>query len=59
MEYPELNEYYIGVDGKWNFLMVYTPNKKDLGGSLAYKKDLDRFYDVEEELKRKVIDTLE
>ncbi|HRV56189.1 MAG: hypothetical protein KDD16_12445 [Mangrovimonas sp.] len=59
MEYQNIDEYYIGVDGKWNLLMVKTPYVSDLGGDFADLSDLYTFYDeFENELVRKRNDTL-
>lgn len=41
----EIEEYYILLEGKWNTLLVYTPEKSDLGGRFANEKLLLPFYD--------------
>lgn len=54
MEYEGIDEYFIGVDGKWNMLMVKTPYVSDLNGSFANNSDLYSFYEeFEGELVRK------
>ena len=45
LEYPNIDEYYIGVDGKWNMLMVKTPYVSELDGDFADHKNLYPFYD--------------
>lgn len=41
-----IDEYYIGVEGKWNTVLVKTPTDEDLGGRFADKYKLLPFYDV-------------
>lgn len=43
-----VNEYYIGVEGKWNTVLVKTPTDADLGGRFADKSILLPFYDNKE-----------
>lgn len=38
-------DYYIGVRGKWNFVVVYTPILSDMDGSFASEDLLYDFYD--------------
>jgi len=39
-----IDEYYIGVEGKWNTILVQTPTDEDLGGTFADKNKLLPFY---------------
>jgi len=39
-----INAYYIGVEGKWNTVLVKTPTESDLGGRFADKNKLLPFY---------------
>lgn len=48
---------YIGVDGKWNMLLVKTPQGSDLGGKFADSKLLLPFYDTKLKIKEKNQDT--
>lgn len=40
----DINELYIGVEGRWNTILVKTPTDADLGGRFADKKKLLTFY---------------
>lgn len=44
-----INEYYIGIEGKWNTVLVKTPIDSDLGGRFADKYKLLPFYGENEE----------
>lgn len=44
LENMEEAQYYIAVEGKWNTVLVYTPNERDLGGNFASEKYLFNFY---------------
>ncbi len=46
-----ITEYYIGVDGNWNMLMVKTPTYENLKGKFADKEKLTPFYFVTDSLK--------
>ena len=39
-----IEEYYIGVEGKWNTLLIKTPTDEDLSGKFADKYKLLSFY---------------
>lgn len=39
-----VDQYYIGVEGKWNTVLVKTPTEEDLGGRFADKYKLLPFY---------------
>lgn len=39
-----ISKYYIGVEGKWNTVLVKTPTSSDLGGRFADKYKLLPFY---------------
>lgn len=41
----ENKDLYIGVDGMWNMVLVYTPRGSDMMGQFADKKRLYPFYD--------------
>ena len=43
-----INDYYIGVEGKWNTILVKTPTDEDLGGKFADKNKLLPFYGAKE-----------
>lgn len=43
--FTEKPDYYIGVDGRWNMLLVKTPYDEDLGGRFAKDELLYPFYD--------------
>ncbi|MFS4494180.1 zinc-ribbon domain-containing protein [Maribacter sp. 2308TA10-17] len=43
-----ISEYYIGVEGKWNTVLVKTPTDSDLGGRFADKYKLLPFYGEKE-----------
>ena len=43
-----IEEQYIGVEGKWNTVLVKTPTDEDLGGRFADKYKLLPFYSVRE-----------
>jgi len=45
LDYDAINDRYIGVDGRWNMLLVSTPNKNDWDGSFADEELLFSFYD--------------
>lgn len=47
----EDKQYYIGVEGRWNTVLVYTPNEKDLGGRFADEKYLYEFYNNKEKAR--------
>lgn len=49
MEYNNITERYIAVDGNWNMLLVKTPYGSDLGGKFADEDLLLSFYDEEDE----------
>lgn len=40
----DINELYIGVEGRWNTILVKTPTDADLGGRFADQKKLLPFY---------------
>ncbi|WP_289061875.1 zinc-ribbon domain-containing protein [uncultured Zobellia sp.] len=40
----QYNELYIGIEGKWNTVLVRTPNQEDIGGRFADKYKLLSFY---------------
>lgn len=44
-EEMNIKKYYIAVEGKWNTLLVKTPNGSDLGGKFADDKLLLPFYE--------------
>lgn len=41
-----IEEHYIGVEGKWNTVLVKTPRDEDLSGKFADKYKLLPFYDA-------------
>jgi len=43
-----ITDYYIGVEGKWNTILVKTPTEEDLGGRFADKNKLLPFYGEKE-----------
>lgn len=47
LDYMTGKELYIGVEGKWNTILVATPNANDLDGSFADEKLLYNFYMIE------------
>ncbi len=53
-----ISEYYIGVEGKWNTVLVKTPTDEDLGGRFADKDKLLPFYG-EKEIAKDTTETLE
>jgi len=44
-EFENIKDVYIGIDGRWNMLMVKTPFKSDLDGDYADESWLLPFYD--------------
>ncbi|WP_291870935.1 hypothetical protein [Maribacter sp.] len=40
----DIQEQYIGIEGKWNTVLVKTPTESDLGGRFADKNKLLSFY---------------
>lgn len=48
-----INEVYIGVEGKWNMVLVKTPTTSDLGGRFADKQLLLPFYGAKDTLEIK------
>lgn len=51
--------YYVGVEGFWNMLLVSTPSESDLGGRFADKNLLLEFYNEELKLKATTKDTIQ
>lgn len=47
----EDKQYYIGVDGRWNMVLVYTPYGSDLGGRFADDSYLLNFYKIDKIIK--------
>ncbi len=47
-ELTETNQVYIGIEGKWNTVLVQTPTDADLGGRFADKNKLLPFYGSKE-----------
>lgn len=46
IEFSTSFEYYIGIDGKWNMLLVKTPIAEDLDGKFAQENLLYSFYET-------------
>lgn len=45
-------KYYIGVEGRWNLVLAYSPDESDLDGRFANEKILYDFYLEEKEEKQ-------
>ena len=43
-----IRKWYIGIEGKWNMVLIKTPNSEDLGGRFADEKKLLPFYGAKE-----------
>ncbi len=54
-----VTQYYIGVEGKWNTVLVKTPTESDLGGRFADKQLLLPFYgDKPNTIEEKDVDSI-
>lgn len=55
-----ITEYFIGIEGKWNTVLVKTPFDEDLGGRFADKNKLLPFYGIRDTIldTEKAIDTI-
>ncbi|MFK7811746.1 MAG: hypothetical protein AB8B59_04575, partial [Maribacter sp.] len=54
----DISEHYIGVEGKWNTVLIKTPTDEDLSGRFADKYKLVTFYG-EKETQQDTLETIE
>ena len=54
----DVNDFYIGIEGKWNTVLVKTPLEEDLEGRFADKYKLLPFYGEEPPLTAKEADSI-
>ena len=59
MEWDSFSETYIGVEGKYNTILIKTPSDSDLGGRYADKEKLLPFYDTLLEEEDVIIESVE